>query len=199
LPGSGSMAGGDILRSTARVRTWSPGRSSVATQRVRRRQAEPLPQPRGIFGETAWRNDRALRSRALNDVAGAFEARRENLVQVLSIENGKIVRDAAFEVSSADADGALTRPLSSPTWCARAGGQTRYLCKPICVSGISVPCRAPRRSRRRSRCSMGQFCMMGGQLQPNVQSTVTLPRALSRTASSPSSSLDTKYSAIPRT
>jgi acyl-CoA reductase-like NAD-dependent aldehyde dehydrogenase len=34
-------------------------------------------------------------------MAGAFEARKENLVQVLSTGNGKIVRDAAFEVSSA--------------------------------------------------------------------------------------------------
>ena len=53
------------------------------------------------FRETSWRNDRALRSRVLNEMAARFEARTTELIQLVSLETGKVVPEAAFEVSLA--------------------------------------------------------------------------------------------------
>lgn len=50
------------------------------------------------FRDTDWKDNRKLRARVLNQMADRFEARRDELVQILSLENGKIVSDAEFEV-----------------------------------------------------------------------------------------------------
>lgn len=50
------------------------------------------------FRELDWKDNRALRSRVLNQIADCFEARREDLIDILSLENGKIRAEAAFEV-----------------------------------------------------------------------------------------------------
>ena len=50
------------------------------------------------FRTSVWREDRRLRARALNDMADRFEARADDLVAILSLENGKIASEARFEV-----------------------------------------------------------------------------------------------------
>lgn len=50
------------------------------------------------FRETAWRSDRRLRGRAINEMADRFEARTDDLVKLLSLENGKVEAEARFEV-----------------------------------------------------------------------------------------------------
>ena len=50
------------------------------------------------FESTDWKNNRKLRAKVLNQIADRFEARREDLVSILSLENGKIQGEAAFEV-----------------------------------------------------------------------------------------------------
>jgi betaine-aldehyde dehydrogenase len=50
------------------------------------------------FQESDWKDNRALRARVLNQIADRFEARREDLIQILALENGKIQAEAAFEV-----------------------------------------------------------------------------------------------------
>lgn len=47
---------------------------------------------------TAWARDRHLRARVLDQLADAFDRHREELVRILYTENGKIQRDATFEV-----------------------------------------------------------------------------------------------------
>lgn len=51
------------------------------------------------FISTPWRHDRRLRARALNEMADRFEIHAEELVTILSLENGKILSEARFEVS----------------------------------------------------------------------------------------------------
>jgi betaine-aldehyde dehydrogenase len=51
------------------------------------------------FRETDWRENRRLRAKALNEMADRFEARAEDLVEILALENGKIKPEARFEVS----------------------------------------------------------------------------------------------------
>ena len=51
------------------------------------------------FRETEWRENRRLRARAINEMADRFEARTNDLIKVLSLENGKVEAEARFEVS----------------------------------------------------------------------------------------------------
>jgi betaine-aldehyde dehydrogenase len=51
------------------------------------------------FRETEWRTNRRLRARALNEMADRFEARENDLIQILCLENGKVEAEARFEVS----------------------------------------------------------------------------------------------------
>jgi betaine-aldehyde dehydrogenase len=50
------------------------------------------------FKSTDWKDNRRLRAKVLNQLAGRFEARREDLIDILSLENGKVRIEAAFEV-----------------------------------------------------------------------------------------------------
>jgi betaine-aldehyde dehydrogenase len=51
------------------------------------------------FRETEWRGNRRLRARAINEMADRFEARENDLIEILSLENGKVAAEARFEVS----------------------------------------------------------------------------------------------------
>ena len=51
------------------------------------------------FAETAWKAKRRLRAKVLNQIADRFEARAEELIEILSLENGKVRDEAAFEVN----------------------------------------------------------------------------------------------------
>ena len=50
------------------------------------------------FKGSSWKGDRQLRSRVLNQLADAFEEQRQDLVSILSLENGKVRSEAEFEV-----------------------------------------------------------------------------------------------------
>lgn len=51
------------------------------------------------FKSTDWRYNRELRYQVLNDLANAFDARKDELIQAIALENGKIIPEATFEVS----------------------------------------------------------------------------------------------------
>ncbi|VVP53993.1 aldehyde dehydrogenase family protein [Pseudomonas fluorescens] len=48
--------------------------------------------------ETDWVHNRKLRAHVLDELADAFERNRDELIKILYTENGKIQRDATFEV-----------------------------------------------------------------------------------------------------
>jgi betaine-aldehyde dehydrogenase len=50
------------------------------------------------FESFDWKDNRRLRSKVLHQFADRFEARREDLIRILSLENGKVRNEAAFEV-----------------------------------------------------------------------------------------------------
>ena len=56
---------------------------------------------RATFATTSWRLDRDLRARVLNAMADRFDAYTDEIVDLLSLENGKIKPEAAFEVGMA--------------------------------------------------------------------------------------------------
>ena len=63
--------------------------------------AQAIAAAMNAFRTTPWREDRLLRAKALNEMADRFEARAEDLVAILALENGKIVPEARFEVAMA--------------------------------------------------------------------------------------------------
>src|SRR6266851_5274579 len=54
-----------------------------------------------VFLNTNWRDNRRLRAKAINEMADRFEARMDDLVEILALENGKVVDEARFEVAMA--------------------------------------------------------------------------------------------------
>ena len=50
------------------------------------------------FRETEWARDHELRARVLEQLARAFERNRDRLPDILSLENGKVKAEAAFEL-----------------------------------------------------------------------------------------------------
>ena len=50
------------------------------------------------FADSDWKDNRHLRAKVLNQIADRFEARRDDLIDILSLENGKVRPEAAFEV-----------------------------------------------------------------------------------------------------
>ncbi len=99
------------------------------------------------FRETNWKNDRALRSRVLQEMAARFDARAADLIQLLSTEVGKVVPDATFEVGTAVpalrycSALVLTEYGRVAEW--EPGHFSLLVREPIGVAGISVPWNAP--------------------------------------------------------
>ena len=50
------------------------------------------------FRLSNWKDDRKLRVKVLNQIADRFETHRDDLVRILSLENGRILSEAAAEV-----------------------------------------------------------------------------------------------------
>jgi betaine-aldehyde dehydrogenase len=99
------------------------------------------------FRETKWKDDRALRARALHDMATCFEAHRADLIRLMGIETGRILPEAAFEVDLAapglryHAALVLTEYGRAAEW--EPGRFSLLVREPIGVAGISVPWNAP--------------------------------------------------------
>lgn len=99
------------------------------------------------FRETDWKDDRQLRFRVLNSMADNLEAHADDLIQMLSTENGKVIPEATMEVHSAPSTlryyaalvltefGRATEPM--------AGSLSIVLRQPVGVAGIIVPWNGP--------------------------------------------------------
>lgn len=102
---------------------------------------------RNAFRNTAWATDKALRSKALHELADAFERHAEDLVESLSLENGKIRAEARFEVSMVPSKlryfASLALVDEGRAIEARPGSLSVVLHQPIGVAGIIVPWNAP--------------------------------------------------------
>src|SRR5207248_47947 len=98
---------------------------------------------REAFEDTAWSRDRQLRHRVLNQIADAIERNTGQFVRLLAQENGKLLGEAAFELS-------LTAPklryyaalaLSDSGRAAEVspGLHMRSVPEPVGVAGVIVP------------------------------------------------------------
>jgi betaine-aldehyde dehydrogenase len=99
------------------------------------------------FLGTDWRENRRLRARAINELADRFEARIEDLVEILALENGKIVDEARFEVAMAAPKlrfyAALALTEFGRAIQAEPGRYSTVYREPMGVAGIIAPWNSP--------------------------------------------------------
>jgi betaine-aldehyde dehydrogenase len=99
------------------------------------------------FRETPWRGDRRLRARALNEMADRFEARTDDLIRVLCLENGKVEAEARFEVTMVPSKlrfySALALTDFGRAMETSPGRYTTTLREPAGVAGIIAPWNSP--------------------------------------------------------
>ncbi len=99
------------------------------------------------FRDTDWRTNRELRGRVLHEMAGRFEARAGDLARLISLENGKVAGEPAFEVGFAPpgfrycASLVFTDYGRFAEW--EAGRFSIMVREPMGVAGISVPWNSP--------------------------------------------------------
>ena len=102
---------------------------------------------RKAFLQTGWRENRRLRAKALNEMADRFEARTDALVEILSLENGKIRPEALFEVSMVPSKlrfyAALALTESGRAIEVAPGRYSTVLRQAMGVAGIIAPWNSP--------------------------------------------------------
>ena len=99
------------------------------------------------FRESGWRNDRRLRARVINEMADRFEARTDDLVRILCLENGKVEAEARFEVNMVPSKlrfyAALALTDFGRAMETSPGRYTTTLREPAGVAGIIAPWNSP--------------------------------------------------------
>ncbi|MCW8281727.1 MULTISPECIES: aldehyde dehydrogenase family protein [Agrobacterium] len=99
------------------------------------------------FRETAWRDDAELRARVLDQMASAVERNRERLIDILSLENGKLLGEAALEIDGSPSKlrywAAMARTEAGRATLPKPGSLSVILRQPMGVAGIIVPWNSP--------------------------------------------------------
>jgi betaine-aldehyde dehydrogenase len=99
------------------------------------------------FRDSPWKVDRRLRARALNEMADRFEARTEDLIRILCLENGKVEAEARFEVAMVPSKlrfyAALALTDFGRAMETSPGRYTTTLREPAGVAGILAPWNSP--------------------------------------------------------
>ena len=94
--------GGEWVDSQKRMESINPANGETIgtyTEAGEAEAARAIAAALKAFRETDWRKNRSLRAKVLNDMADRFEARAEDLVELLALENGKVKPEAQFELS----------------------------------------------------------------------------------------------------
>ena len=99
------------------------------------------------FRETDWAHDSQLRARVLDQMARAIEQNRDRLISILSLENGKVRGEAAFEVDAAPSKlrywAAMSRTDAGRTTQPAPGRISIIVRQPMGVAGVIVPWNSP--------------------------------------------------------
>ena len=100
-----------------------------------------------VFRNSDWRENRRLRAQVLNAMADRFEARTNDLVKILSLENGKVEAEARFEVTMVPSKlrfyAALTLTDFGRSMETSPGRYTTTLREATGVAGIIAPWNSP--------------------------------------------------------
>lgn len=142
--------GGDWVDSPKRLTSIDPATGEAIGTYADATEAEALAAikvARRVFLESDWRGDRRLRAKAINEMADRFEARTDDLVDVLALENGKIRPEARFEVSMVPSKlrfyAALALTEFGRTMETSPGRYTSTYREAVGVAGIIAPWNSP--------------------------------------------------------
>ncbi len=99
------------------------------------------------FRGSAWAHDAELRASVLDQMAAAVERNRDRLIEMLSLENGKVRDEAAMEVSATPNKlrywAAMARTEAGRATRPKPGSLSIILRQPIGVAGVIVPWNSP--------------------------------------------------------
>jgi betaine-aldehyde dehydrogenase len=99
------------------------------------------------FRKTEWPQNRRLRAQVINEMADRFEARTEDLIGILSLENGKVEAEARFEVGMVPSKlrffAALALTDFGRAMQTSPGRYTTTLREPVGVAAIIAPWNSP--------------------------------------------------------
>jgi betaine-aldehyde dehydrogenase len=102
---------------------------------------------KNVFLTSDWAHDNELRSLALEQLAQAFERNRKRLIDVLSLENGKVKGEAAFEIDMVPSKlryaAANARLESGRAVTPRPGSISIILRQPMGVAAVIAPWNSP--------------------------------------------------------
>ena len=99
------------------------------------------------FRGTGWAHDAELRARVLDQMAAAIERNRDRLIDILSLENGKVRGEAALEVDGSPSKlrywASMARTEAGRATQPRPGALSIILRQPMGVAGVIVPWNSP--------------------------------------------------------
>lgn len=166
--------GGEWITAGSTGESVNPATGSVIGRYVEAGVAEAeqaIAAARTAFEQTAWRHDRALRARVLNNMALGFEQYHDELVALLGLENGKVKRHAGFEVQIVPEclrfNAALALAESGRAASIDGSHLSVLLREPVGVAGIIAPWNSPAALAIRS---------LAPALAAGVTAVVMLPR-----------------------
>ncbi len=142
--------GGEWIDSATRLDSRNPATGEVIGSYADGGEAEAaraIAVAKQTFAESTWREDRRLRARAINEMADRFEARLDDLVAILALENGKVMAEARFEVGMVPSKLRFYAALAL-TEFGRAvetapGRYATVLRQPVGVAGVIAPWNSP--------------------------------------------------------
>ena len=180
LPHACSWINGEWVDSGKHLDSIDPARGTVIGSYADAGAAQArlaVDAARNAFLNGAWRGDRRLRARAINELADLFEARTSELVEILSLENGKIKPEALFEVSMVPPKlrfyAALALTESGRAVETAPGRYATVLKEPMGVAGIIAPWNSPVVLFVRSLApALAAGCTVVGKLPGQVAQTV---------------------------
>lgn len=119
--------------------SWSPGSEALADQAISA--------ARWAFDRTGWGASPRQRAAALYEFADRLEARREELVELIVAENGKLRKEAAGEMMGAISEAryyaGLARNVTGRTLETAPGNISLLNREPAGVAAVIVPWNAP--------------------------------------------------------
>ena len=99
------------------------------------------------FKRSEWKENRTLRSKVLHQLADKFEARRQDLIEILSLENGKVKAEAAFEIDMIPSKLRFWASVVMTSYgraCEVLPGHLSFVTRsPIGVAGVIAPFNSP--------------------------------------------------------
>ena len=175
-----SWINGEWVDSGRRLDSIDPATGTVIGSYADAGEAEArlaLDAARAAFLDSPWRGDRRLRAKAINELADLFEAHTNELVEILSLENGKIKPEALFEVSMVPPKlrfyAAVVLTESGRAVETAPGRYSTVLREPVGVAGIIAPWNSPVVLFIRSLApALAAGCTVVGKLPGQVAQTV---------------------------